>query len=326
MSQETKLSILRSLLARVQKRATGRREERRSFDGTRAGGPDPFGARNQAAKPIEPAAPMQASKVELPEPESEAIEPVPPSAPRVREAAVDALAGEPAEAAASEPAEEEIDIAITISDHPPPGGQGAAVEIPAAPPVSGFTTMADAAEDGRLELEELTPPVEAIDEDEAPTATRARMAPAPAEEPPAMEARAAPTMEPPAIQRDELSWPPAAPPEPPPAFPVPRAAPPPQAAPPMPAPRLAPPPQAAPPPAVGLRMMVEPEAGAPAVPLDVAPDGGGVAGTRVEVAPAVHAAPIRGPVGTFIERSRFFFPNSFGELLDASLGLGNDRS
>jgi hypothetical protein len=292
MSQETKLSILRSLLARVQRRSGGSREAPRS----------PDGARSPAAKPAEPVAVSQQSKVEPPEPEPEAVEPVPPSAPRVREAAVDALAGEPAEAAPSEPPEEEMEIAITISDHPPAGGQATAVEIPAAPPVSGFTAMEAESEDGRLELEELTPQVEAIDGDEAPTATRAKIESEPAEASPAAEARAAAPIEPRAIQRDELSWPPPAAPREPPAVPA---------------------PPAAPSPAVGLRMMIEPEPGVPAMPLDVAPDGGAVAATRVEVAPVVHAVPLRGPVGTFIEHSRGFSPRSFGELLEASLGLGN---
>jgi hypothetical protein len=243
MAQERKLSILQSLLARVQARTT--RASVASAD-----------ARPQSA--------LQKAAFE----EEVTTEAVPPSAPRVRETALDSLSEDnqatrkhaivPEEARpasdASELEEEPEEIDITVSE-------SEAEDMESEPPAASLGQ--EDGVDGRLVLENETP------------------LPGIAAEPP------------PPAPRDDLSWPPPAPPVEPPPVETPRV--------------FAPP---APPPAPAYEPPPEPTA----------------AFAVASAAPEVHRAPApRGPAGTFIEQSRTFSPRSFGELLEASLGLGRDE-
>jgi hypothetical protein len=261
MSQQKKLSILQTLLARVQKRA---------------GAPRPDA-------PVHPSPAASAVGTALPDDDAAGPEQVPPSAPRVKETAAEAHARSAEERhvggvrqgqmvssevgsedeAESVVADEDMEIAITISDSPPPPpGVVEDVEIPPAAPVPGF---GDAA---------------------------------------AVSAAAPSAAEVPVPPRDDLSWPPAA------AEPeIERAV----------SPAPAPLTDHAP---VAVRLMVESApAASPGVPHELV----AAAAVPIEVSAQVHAgAPLRGAVGKFIEQSRAFSPRTFGELLQASLGLGGD--
>jgi hypothetical protein len=271
---ERKLSILRALLARVQERSN-------------KAPPAPLAA----APDIPPKAALAPASVD--QEEQLENEPVPPSAPRVREAAVErldedrsvaasqALAQETGEASSDEEELEEEEMEITISDHPPPDPGMEPVAIPPAASVSSFTEPVPAeSEEGGLVLEHETPPPAMVAE--APLAPAAR---------------------------DDLSWtsiPAAQRPSPVAVSQLP-----------LPAeedtvPAVFPP-----------RIDRVPPPEVPPAPVDRAPLPPEVA--VADIAPEVHRPPPpRGPVGTFVEQSRTFSPRSFGELVSSSLELGRD--
>jgi hypothetical protein len=299
---ERKLSILRTLLARVQERTSRSR-------------PAEAAPSTQAAR-AEPAAQLNA----LTQLEDEVTgEAVPPSAPRMREAAIDALSEDNLATqkhqvvpdvdartiADAEELDEEMDIAITVSD----SDDAEVGEMAAESASFSDAPPSDEGAPGGLVLENETPL-------------------------PGIAGEA-----PPAPARDELSWPPAAPSRPPPPVEIPAAA----------APSFEPSPAFEPPRTEALAAAPAFEA-SPAGPPFIAPSEPFAPASErppafeaptsafrevvpaaeplpslADVTPEIHRAPVlRGPVGIFIEQSRIFSPNSFGELLEASLGLGRD--
>jgi hypothetical protein len=329
MSREGKISMLQALLARVQQRAAAPRLTRGSGDASRtARAPSPADSEEQVSLAEGSSSLAVASGAEPamgPSPFAEPVqqpfamaddddEQVPPSAPRVRDL-VSALHEEPEQAngrggalsgAAAQDEEleaEEMDIAITISDSPPPPpGETPPVEIPPIRPLTGFGDEAAQAS--------------SFDEFERPTAAAETIEALP-ETPDLSVSRRG---------QQELSWPPPVPAEPlaaevpPPTVPrTPSPADAPEGE------ELAAAARGAPlePPLLGIRLLVEPEPGAAAVPIDVPPSLAGHADAPITISAGSQVAPVlRGAAFAFVEQNRIFSPQSFGELLEASLELG----